>query len=204
MPVPDRERAQHMTLRLRRTLERLGVGAVPELAAAHEVAMAPRHAVLDDDHDPRYLHPGRSALIALGDGQVRDPVLVAAALLFESLDARLGPQAAEVAAIGSDAVARGWEVAAALPRPEDEALAERLVCAGEGERVVALAEWLDQLRHLRHWAGAECVRDAHRLTREVYLPVAERTGGALARRLRWWLRRVLPPLGAPSIVRPEP
>lgn len=192
MPVPDRERASHMALRLERTARKEGVEEGGLLLLAHRVAMTPRHRELDDDHDPRYLHPGRVALVAMTDAGLRDPLLLAAGILLETLSPGLAPNGEEVAATGDPRLGEAWAVASALPRPRAEALAEALVTAGEGERIVALAEWTDQLRHLRHWADGATVGWAHDRTREVYLPVAERTHPTLARRLRWWITRVDP------------
>ncbi|HSG49543.1 MAG TPA: hypothetical protein VLA43_17110, partial [Longimicrobiales bacterium] len=64
MPVPDRERSRHMALRLARAADRAGVKEIALLERAHDLGMESRHRLLDDDHDPRYLHPGRTALVA--------------------------------------------------------------------------------------------------------------------------------------------
>lgn len=198
MPVPDRERSDHMALRVARSAVRAGLKSTSLLDAAHRVAMGPRHARLDDDHDPRYLHPGRSFLVVLEDGGVRDPSLLATAILLETVDPSLSPYTAEVEAEASGELTLAWERALGLPRPWDDDLAERLVTAGEAERALVLGEWLDQLRHLRQVADPRVVARAAARTAEVYLPVAERQGGTLARRYRWWVRRVGPGLTASS------
>lgn len=198
MPVPDRERAEHMALRLTRTARKEGVDRVALLESAHEVAMEPRHLRLDDDHDPRYLHPGRTALVAMGDAGLRDPVALAAAVLTETLSAELSTGRDAVARVGGGDLERAWAVRDRVPHPFAEDLAERLILADASLRVVALAEWLDQLRHLRSWADADTVSGAHRVTEAVYLPVAERTHPKLARRFGWWIRRVSPGLSASS------
>lgn len=198
MTVPDTDRARHMGLRVQRAAARAGVPGRDLLSAAHELAMAPRTAALDDDHDPRYLHPGRTFLVALGDAGVRDPGLLASAILLETLEPRLGASVAAVEEAADPALLGAWRVARHIPRPRDENLVERLVTSSEGVQRVALSEWLDQLRHLRHWAGEETVAWGLERTREVYLPLAERHGGTLARRLAWWMRRVAPGLTAAS------
>lgn len=187
-----------MALRLARAAEKEGIQETGLLARAHELAMEPRHRLLEDDHDPRYLHPGRTALVALGDGGVRDPVTLAAALLLETVSTELAPSHGALAREEDPGLRRAWEMARGVPRPGAEGLVERLVTAVESEQVLALCEWLDQLRHLRNWAPADVVAEGQRLTRAVYLPLAERTHGGLARRLRWWMRRVDPGLSASS------
>jgi (p)ppGpp synthase/HD superfamily hydrolase len=198
MPVPDRERAEHMARRLTRTARKGGVDPVELLARAHEVAMEPRHLRLDDDHDPRYLHPGRTALVAMGDAGLRDPVALAAAVLTETLSPELSTGRDAVARVGEADLERAWAVRDQVPSPFAEDLAERLILADASLRVVALAEWLDQLRHLRSWADADTISAAQRVTEEVYLPVAGRTHPTLARRFGWWIRRVSPGLSASS------
>ena len=187
-----------MALRVTRTATRAGVTTTSLLETAHRVSMAPRHGLLDDDHDPRYLHPGRTFLVTLEDAEVRDPSLLAAAILLETLDPSLGPAAEDVEAEGSRELTLAFERARALPRPWDDDLAERLVTAESGERAVVLAEWLEQVRHVPQWGEPGLVSRAARRTAEVYLPVAERHGGTLARRYRWWVRRVGPGLSASS------
>jgi (p)ppGpp synthase/HD superfamily hydrolase len=87
-------------------------------------------------------------------------------------------------------VTAAWERARTLPRPDSPDLVEALVTADPDTAAILLAEWLDQLRHVRLWAPEDRVEEAHRLTREVYLPVAERGHETMARRFGWWLRRV--------------
>lgn len=196
MPVPDRTRARHMSLRLARHAARVGIKDGDLLAAAFQLAMAPRHCRLDDDHDPRYLHPGRTALVAMDDAGVRDPVLLAAAILAETEEPCLACDLGAVAETGDARLQEALEVARGLPSPGCPDLTEKLVTAEEGVRLVALSERLDQLRHLRLWAEEARVREAGEEVVRVYLPMAERTHPVLARRFRWWVRRVGPGLSA--------
>lgn len=188
-----------MALRVARAATREGVRGIPLLEVVHAVAMEPRHRLLDDDHDPRYLHPGRTALVALGDGGIRDARILAAALFLDTLSPELSPSPGAVrdAALesGVSGIQEAWDAAAACPRPDDEDLVERLVTAEDEERVLALCEWMDQLRHLRSWGNRDQVALGQRLTRQVYLPAAERTRESLARRFRWWMMRVDPGVG---------
>lgn len=152
--------------------------------------MEPRHRLLEDDHDPRYLHPGRTFLVALDDGGLRDEALLAAALLLESMDPELGPTSADLAAAQDPVVAQVWSRARAFPGPWDDDLVERLVTTHPEEQTVILSEWLDQLRHARLWGDQQTVSRMLDRTREAYLPAAERLGGTLPGRFRWWMRRV--------------
>lgn len=187
-----------MALRLSRAAGKVGVTGIGLLERAHDLAMDARHRLLDDDHDPRYLHPGRTALVALGDGGVRDAGLLVAALLLETVSPELGPSDAAMAQVQEAGLRDAWALARGIPRPGDEDLVERLVTADPAEQRLALSEWLDQLRHFRNWAPGGMVAEGQRLTREVYLPLAERGHGGLARRLRWWMRRVDPGLRTSS------
>ena len=182
---PGPTRSQHMAARVLRTAQEMGVAEVGlgALERAHSLAMAPRLENLDDDHDPHFLHPGRTALILLMDvGEARTDVLTAA-LLVESERPELKVPLARVREALGEAVA---ERVAAVPLPDDEELAERLVTADEEVRLIALAERLDHLRHAHLWSDLERRRSAHRSALEVYAPVAERTHPALARRYAWW------------------
>lgn len=183
-------RAEHMALRLERTAARAGIAEAGFLRTVHGVAMEPRRRLLPDEDAPQYLHPGRTAIVALTEGGVSDVDALAAALFLESLDPRLAVEAERVRELGDDRVTTAWHRARELPRPDSPGLVETLVTADQATAAVLLAEWVDQLRHVRLWAAPERVAEAHRLTREVYLPAAERGHETLARRLRWWLRRV--------------
>jgi (p)ppGpp synthase/HD superfamily hydrolase len=153
---------------------------------AHALAMAPRVRALDDDHHPLYLHPGRTVLVLLRDAGVTDPTLLAAAAVVESEDAAFRVGFAELRE-GLGAEVAG--LAAAVPMPRTETLAEALVTASERVRLVALAERLDHARHahLRE-ADDAWMRALHEEVGAVYLPVAERTHPRLAQRYRHWWR----------------
>jgi hypothetical protein len=60
-------------------------GLAPEgidlVSRAHALAMQSRIELLDDDHHPSYLHPGRSVLVLLRDvGQLPAEILATAAV----------------------------------------------------------------------------------------------------------------------------
>jgi len=183
--LPASSRAGQMGTRLLRTARERGVtpSALPALELAHRLAMEPRVLRLADDHDPLYLHPGRSALILLMDVAEEREEVLAASLLVESEvpDLRVpGPRIEEVM---GGALA---EAVAAVPGGDDEALAERLLTAAEEVRLIALAERLDHLRHAHLWSDHARRREAHQRAIEVYLPIALRTHAGLARRYQWW------------------
>lgn len=159
---------------------------VSALAGAHALAMAPRVDVLDDDHHPAYLHPGRSALILLRDvGRVDVSVLVVAAL-HESLDAHLRVGAEELEEQVGPAAS---EALASIPRPGDERLVERLLALGPGLSLAALAERLDHLRHLHVRADlVDLWPDSHQEVMEAWLPFAHRVHPKLAVRYAHWAR----------------
>ena len=66
----ERARGRAMGARLVREARALGVDpdALSRILIAHDLAMAVRDRAVPDDHDPDYLHPGRSALVAMTDG----------------------------------------------------------------------------------------------------------------------------------------
>ncbi len=186
MPVPfaERERGRQMEVRLVHTAQERGIGpaGVELLERMHRVAMEVRNRLADDDHDPAYLHPGRSALILLNDAGERDPLTLAATL---TLDSHMPEWAPSAAAIAEPSV---LELRAAVPLSGADDLAERLVVAESNLRLMALAERLDQLRHAHLWTDLDARRVAHAEACSVYAPVADRTHPVLARRYAWWCR----------------
>ena len=147
--------------------------------------MALRVDALSDDHHPAFLHPGRSALVLLGDEPDAPADAVVLATLLESRDAhlRVGPDT--VAESLGAALATSW---ASVPLPGTEDLVERLITLDRPAALAAAAERLDHLRHehLREptvpWV--ELVQDVER----AWLPFAQRTSADLARRYTHWLR----------------
>lgn len=177
-----------MAASVRRTARSFGVDPdeVALLSRAHALAMEPRMAALSDDHHPLYLHPGRTVLVLLRDASCVDGRVLAAAALTESEDDvfRIGDAAVRVAV--GDAVA---DMLRSVPLPDSESLAEELLGADMGVRLVALAERLDHLRH-GHLRDADhaWLSAIHAQAESVYLPVAERTHPRLAQRYRHWCR----------------
>lgn len=175
-------RATAMAERLRETAHDLGIdeAGIERILAAHEAAMLPRERLLDSDHHPDFLHPGRTALIIMLDTPVRDPLLIAAGALLETVRP-------ELAADPIDDEVRA--VLAAIPTParDGEMITEELLLAEPAVCTVALAERLDQVRHL-HLRPREEWEEMHRMAEEIYLPIAVRTEPTMARRYRWWCR----------------
>ncbi len=200
MPITDTTRAIRMGQRLLRTAESKG-GDTPLfdwLHFAHDLATAPRTERFDDDHEPTYLHPGRSALILMMDLDLLGSVPLGLALWHDSEDASLepNPEAIGQALDQRDAPAaiagivdQVLELSATLPRSGDEDLAERLVVLDHAIVCAALAERLDHLRHLHLRDIDNHARDTWREARDVWLPVAQRTHPELARRYAWWTRK---------------
>ena len=166
-----------------------GRGLTPEdvehLLAAHALGMGPRLEELQDDHDPRYLHPGRTVLVLLQDvGELPVDALCAAAV-HESEDADLR---LSIATVGDALGASVSEIVASLPLPGDERLLERLVTLDEPSLLAALAERLDQLRHAHLREDPAWWRVVHEEAGAVWVPVAERTHPRLSDRFRHWQR----------------
>lgn len=197
------ERARAMAERLQKTAYDLGVGepGIARILSAYETAMRPREERLDSDHHPDYLHPGRTALILMLDTDLRDPVQIAAATLLETLRP-------ELAATTEDDEVRALLAEIPSPLRDGELLTESLLLAEPELAMIALAERLDQVRHLHLRPSGEWAA-LHVETEEIYLPIAVRTHPTMARRYRWWCRtfreRFLDRMGAggPGRERPE-
>lgn len=175
------ERAGAMANRLARAVREadLDEKAAAIVVAAFRDAHADRDDI-GDPHAPAALHPARNALILLEDADVRDPAELCAAVLYDSTRAAPDPVADPAVAALLDELP--WNGAL-----EDDVLVEMLVVASDAARRVALADRLDHARHL-HLAPKESWEPFHRVTSEVWLPIAERTHPVLARRFRWWTR----------------
>ena len=164
-------------------------GLAPEgvdlLSLAHALAMESRVEMLDDDHHPSYLHPGRSVLVLLRDvGQLPAEILATAAV-HDTEDKDLRVRWDAVRDTLGEAVAALVE---SLPLPGDDRLAERLITLDEGPRLAALAERLDHLRHAHMREDRTWWRAVHEEAGAGWVPVAERTHPRLATRYRHWHR----------------
>lgn len=182
----DVDRGRAMAVSLERTARglRLPEGAIDLVARAYALAMRPREAALDE-HDPAYLHPGRSVLVLLQDVGPLPAEVLAAAAVHESEKPRFRTPLADVREALGDDVA---DLAGSIPLPGDEELTTRLVTLGEGARLVALAERLDHLRHAHLRDAPEWWRTLRTEVESTWAPVAERTHPRLADRYRAWLR----------------
>ena len=184
VPLEGRQRGLAMGHRVVRHARALGVpqNDLSRISAAHDAALSVRVELADDDHDPRFLHPGRSALVLLIDTEERDPRVLAAAMGIDSENPDWAP---DVARFGDDEV-RG--LIAQIPLAGADDLAERLWSAEPEACRAALAERLDHLRHAHLWPDLEERRRAHREAVSIYAPMAERTHPKLAHRFAWWCR----------------
>jgi (p)ppGpp synthase/HD superfamily hydrolase len=157
------------------------------LERAHALAMEPRLGAGLDDHDPDFLHPGRTALILLLDAAETRAEVLAAAMLAETRRRELRVDLARVREVlGAGPGADVAERVAAVPLPDAADLAERLLLAEREVQLVALAERLDHLRHAHLWRDLEEKRDAHASAVQAYAGIADRVHPTLARRYRWW------------------
>ena len=180
-------RWEQMADRVDRTAVAAGVDRLGRdlIRAAIEAARAPRLAVIDDDHHPDYLHPGRTAVVLLDDVGLSDPVALAAACLLDTRRGDLEPPDREVTEHVSAAVTAFRKAA---PRSGSGTLLEDLLASEREVVLVALAERLDQVRHAHMWGDLAEARAAHQEASEVYLKMAERTHARLAARYTHWCR----------------
>ena len=152
---------------------------------AIEAAMARRLVLIDDDHDPDYLHPGRTAVVLLDDVGLADPVALAAASVLDTRRDDLAPPDDEVTERVSAAVTAFRR---AVPRSGSDTLLEDLLASEHDVVLVALAERLDQVRHAHMWGDLGEARTAHQEASEIYLKMAERAHSRLAARYTQWCR----------------
>ena len=176
-----------MSDRVDRTAAAVGVDRLGRdlIGKAIEAAMARRLVVIDDDHDPDYLHPGRTAVVLLDDVGLVDPVALAAASVLDTRRDDLEPTDREVTERVSAAVTAFRR---AVPRPGSVTLLEDLLASERDVVLVALAERLDQVRHAHMWGDLAEARAAHQEASEVYLKMAERAHARLAARYTQWCR----------------
>lgn len=163
--------------------------AAARVTDAVAAALAHRHTIIADTADPRLLLPARTVRILLADTACRDADALAAAPAIDSVDPHLAPPVGRL-----DPAAR--RVLKALPTaaPDAGGLLEQLVCADLEIATIALAERLDQARHL-HLRPELPWAPFHHEVRTAWAPAAHRIAPGLARRLDRWAdafeRRVL-------------
>lgn len=164
----------------------LGPSQLHRVERAYRLAMQPRVARLADDHHPAYLHPGRSALILMHDARSVGPEGLVLACVLESQDTALRvPLPSLEETLGASTLA----AVSAIPLPGDERLLERLVALEEGPALAALAERLDQVRHLHLREDLHAAWADHRSEVEgVWRPFADRLEPRLAIRFDHWAR----------------
>jgi hypothetical protein len=181
----DVDRAQAMAKSVETAARAHGMPApdVELVRHAYALAMTARGAL--DEHDPAYLHPGRSVLVLLQDVGPLPACILAVAAVHESEDSRFRASVAGVRAALGDDVA---DIIASLPLPGDERLTERLLALEDRPRLAALAERLDHLRHAHLREDRAWWRMLQEETEAVWAPIAERTHPRLADRYRAWLR----------------
>ncbi len=200
-PVPPGARWPRMAARIEQALRGAGLDAagVGRVLEAHREAGVHRAGHLPpDEDDPRWLHPGRNVIILLDDQGIVDAgVLALAAGVDQGAPELMHPGVREEAeGAGVPFLPGGLGGPDPELRAEEEWLSAAVELPGPMLALV-VADALDFLRHL-HLAPAGPGRAvaAGRGGRLV-LPLAERLGGRLERRLRWWCSRVGAGLAGP-------
>jgi hypothetical protein len=182
----ERARGRAMGARLVREARALGVDpdALSRILIAHDLAMAVRDRAVPDDHDPDYLHPGRSALVAMTDGGVLDARTLETVIVFDSLRGDLAP--ADESVCGAEIVA----VRAALPRGSMSPgqIKEVLLDLDGPVAIGVLAEALDHARHAHLGEDPVVMGEVLSQVERAYHPVAGRVSPPLAARFEHWGR----------------
>ena len=185
----ERARGRAMGARVVREARALGIDpdALPRILDAHDLAMEVRDREVLDDHDPAYLHPGRSALVAMTDGALLDPEVLQAVMAFDSLQDDLAPDDEILRAVcGVDVSA----TRAAMPTgfmPPGQIL-EALLDLDGPVAIGVLAEALDQARHAPVGGDSSVMREVLFRVERAYHPVAGRVAPRLAERFEHWGR----------------
>jgi hypothetical protein len=164
------------------------------LRRALRAAMRPREqgpAALPSDQHPAFLHPGRTALILLGDLDETDPQVLAVGAMVESRDSGLRVDQETVLSLVGPGGLTVWR---AVLDEDEEDLLERLVTSDPVVQRIVLAEALDHVRHVHLLADRDEQARAVLRVESVYGPLASRVHPVLDRRFDWWLRRVGYPL----------
>jgi (p)ppGpp synthase/HD superfamily hydrolase len=186
------ERGAAMVARVRlETAFALGDAAAGVVERAVAAALRLRQDDVRDDHDPRYLHPARTVLILLSDVGCRSVDTLAGAPFVDSVDAALAG-GVEAALSAGGAVAA--ELCGAVPVPNGSVseadasteLVEALISAPHDAALIALAERLDQVRHLQFRPELDWFA-MHATAEHVYAPVARHLNPALGRRYDRWV-----------------
>ncbi|MBM2826004.1 MAG: hypothetical protein HW403_68 [Dehalococcoidia bacterium] len=173
--------------------------AVPEatreiVAAAYALAQKSHAGQTRDEGTPYILHPLRVAAFLAEQGH-RDPELLAAALLHDTLEDTSLTEAEIEAAFGG----RVAELVRALTKPDlrsqsrierDRLYYAQLASAPREALIIKLADRLDNVRYL-HLSPVRGKAAAYlKETEERYLPLAHRVGGPEAEALlTWWAER---------------
>ena len=166
---------ERVTIEARAALPAAGAGIVRGALAE---SLAVRDAAIDDDHDPRYLHPARTIRIMIADGDCRSVDALAAAAFVDTVDAWLTP---------APPVPGLHAIVAQVPRPElaGDELLERIVTADIEVGLITVAERLDHARHI-HLRSDVAWAPFHAQIRATYVPAARRVSAQIARRLERW------------------
>jgi (p)ppGpp synthase/HD superfamily hydrolase len=177
--------------RVVRTARSLGVSDsdLSAIGEAHMEGMERRGRELHDDHDPRFLHPGRTALVLLEDGGVVDPESIVTALLVDTWDPGLAPDLELVEGRFGARVADRVRGVPAQRGREPDRLLEDLLMLDRPDAVLALAERLDHLRHAHLDPDLGERERLYRLGCGAYQPAAHHLGHPdLIRRYDYWCR----------------
>jgi hypothetical protein len=196
--------------RLERVLGSAGLAPedVEGVTTSFQMAIHLRSAYVGGEADHRFLHPARSLLVLLEDGGERGPDLLAAAPLVESVEPQLVGVEVQEAPHPIRTLLRGLPI---LPgglggtagEDVEAGWLEALVLVEPGMQRLILSEALDQLRHL-HLRPDGPFRDRIlRRAERVLVPLAQRAGGGLDQRFRWWWSRVGRHLGSAAPSAPE-
>lgn len=181
------ERGAAMVRRVRlETAMRLQDADAERVARSLTEALRVREDALDDDHDSRYLHPARTVLILLSDAGCHSADALAAACFVDGIDAALAPATPAVEAVAGSPSARLRDAVPLPASSQDHGeLLEALVSAERDAALIALAEHLDQVRHLQFRPDLDW-RRLHAGVEAVHAPAARHICPPLGRRFDRW------------------
>jgi (p)ppGpp synthase/HD superfamily hydrolase len=190
--MSQENRVETMAIKLGAYARRAGV-VEHQLLEAYEIAVEKRLTQLRDAFHPDVLRPARTALILLEDAAVSDVEMLIAGALIETEFPEMRVAETEIRTRFGERVA---DLSLQVPQPSElgEMLMEHLISVPDDVALIAVAERLDQARHL-HFRAPSLWQPFVTQIETVYLPFAYRISEPLAIRFSRWLsafRRRLP------------
>lgn len=162
---------------------------------------------VDEEEGPYILHPLRVALLLVEEAGVRDPEMLAAALLHDTQEHARGVTTSELRAIAGERAAALAEALAFDHRRSPgvpvevsrQKYLERLRAGGEDLLLIKMADRLDNFREAVRLRRQKAIDKRLKQERRDYAPIFSRAKGPAAQALRTRLDWFVLNLGTPEL-----